>query len=92
MGLLTPAEIRSIRERLGLTQEQFTKLTRVGEATICRWERGRLLQNPAMDRYLRLIAASAENVRFLQELQGGESNQNGSAVHTSLPQPGSCAA
>jgi len=69
LGLLTPAEIRAIRERLGMTQEQFTKLTRIGEATICRWERGRLLQNPAMDRYLRLVALSEDNVRFLKGLE-----------------------
>ncbi len=68
LGLLTPAEIRSIRERLGLTQKQFTRMTRIGEATICRWESGRLLQNPAMDRYLRLMAASEDNVRFLRGL------------------------
>ena len=66
LGLLTPGEIRAIRERLGLTQAEFARMTRLGEATICRWERGRLLQNPAMDRYLRLIASSEDNVRFLQ--------------------------
>ena len=85
LGLLTPAEIRSIRERLGLTQEQFTKLTRVGEATICRWERGRLLQNPAMDRYLRLITSSENNVRFLQQLQGSEPNHGGTPDPPPVP-------
>ena len=82
LRLLTPSEIRSIRERLDLTQEQFTKLTRIGQATICRWERGRLLQNPAMDRYLRLIAASEDNVRFLQG-QG----QNGTPGTPAAPNP-----
>ncbi|HVS37175.1 MAG TPA: type II toxin-antitoxin system MqsA family antitoxin [Gemmataceae bacterium] len=77
LKLLTPAEIRAIRERLNLTQAEFARLTRLGEATICRWERGRLLQNPAMDRYLRLMAASEENVRFLQKLQGPAPNKNG---------------
>jgi putative transcriptional regulator len=69
LGLLTPGEIRAIRDRLNLTQAEFARLTRLGEATICRWERGRLLQNPAMDRYLRLIASSEDNVRFLRRLQ-----------------------
>jgi HTH-type transcriptional regulator/antitoxin MqsA len=69
LGLLTPGEIRTIRDRLGLTQAEFARLTRLGEATICRWERGRLLQNPAMDRYLRLIARGEDNVRFLRRLQ-----------------------
>ncbi len=85
LGLLTPAEIRSIRERLGMTQEQFNKLTRIGEATICRWERGRLLQNAAMDRYLRLIASGEENVRFLQRLLRSESNGNGAPDTLAIP-------
>lgn len=73
LGLLTPAEIRAVREGLNLTQAEFARLTRLGEATISRWERGRLLQNPAMDRYLRLIARCDDNVRFLQKLR--ESHQ-----------------
>src|SRR5665213_785948 len=66
LGLLTPSDIRAIRDRLNLTQAEFARLTRLGEATICRWERGRLLQNPAMDRYLRLIASGEDNVRLLR--------------------------
>jgi putative zinc finger/helix-turn-helix YgiT family protein len=69
LGLLTPVEIRAIRDGLKLTQAEFARLTRLGEATICRWERGRLLQNPALDRYLRLIASGEDNVRLLRRLQ-----------------------
>jgi putative zinc finger/helix-turn-helix YgiT family protein len=69
LGLLTPGEIRAVRDHLNLTQAEFARLTRLGEATICRWERGRLLQNPAMDRYLRLIASGEDNVRLLRRLQ-----------------------
>jgi putative zinc finger/helix-turn-helix YgiT family protein len=80
LGLLTPGEIRAIRERLELTQAEFARLTRLGEATICRWERGRLLQNPAMDCYLRLIARGEDNVRFLQGV-----NQDAALRMTSTP-------
>jgi putative zinc finger/helix-turn-helix YgiT family protein len=69
LGLLTPEEICAIRERLGLSQAQFAKLTDIGEATISRWERGRLLQNKAMDRYLRLLDRNPDNVRLLEELR-----------------------
>jgi putative zinc finger/helix-turn-helix YgiT family protein len=69
LGLLTPDEIRAIRERLGLSQVEFAKLTDIGEATISRWERGRLLQNKAMDRYLRLLDRNPDNVRILNELR-----------------------
>jgi HTH-type transcriptional regulator/antitoxin MqsA len=69
LGLLTPDEIRTIRERLGPSQTQFAKLTGIGEATISRWERGRLLQNKAMDRYLRILDRNPENVGILEEIR-----------------------
>jgi putative zinc finger/helix-turn-helix YgiT family protein len=69
LGLLTPDEIRAIRGHLGLSLTQFAKLTDIGEATISRWERGRLLQNKAMDRYLRLLDRNPGNVRILKELE-----------------------
>ena len=69
-GLLTPREIQKIRERWGPSQERFAQLTGIGVATISRWERGRLLQNRAMDNYLRLVGQSEENVRLLEGLSG----------------------
>jgi putative zinc finger/helix-turn-helix YgiT family protein len=42
LGLLSPAEIKSLRERLGPDQEDFARLTGIGVATLSRWERGRL--------------------------------------------------
>jgi putative zinc finger/helix-turn-helix YgiT family protein len=70
LGLLTPEEILAIRERLRLTQAQFSKLTGIGEATISRWERGRLLQNRANDRYLRLLASGPGMVQLLEAMPG----------------------
>jgi len=69
-GFLTPEQIRSVREDNGLTQEEFARLTGIGQATISRWERGRLVQNRAMDNYLRLLKANRANVRLLKNLQG----------------------
>ena len=66
LGLLTPEEIQAIRERLGPTQADFAQLTGIGEATISRWERGRMLPNRAMDRYLRLLAKNQVNVQLLK--------------------------
>ena len=66
LGLLTPAEIQAIRERLGPTQTEFARLTGIGEATISRWERGRILPNRAMDRYLRLLDRNRANVTLLK--------------------------
>lgn len=57
LGLLTPREIREIREkRFKLSREKFSQVTGFGVATIARWEGGQLLQNVANDRYLRLLS------------------------------------
>lgn len=56
LGVLTPKAIRTIREGYRLSRQQFARLTKLGEATIARWERGELIQNAANDRYLRLVA------------------------------------
>src|SRR5262245_10382191 len=66
LGLLTPGEIRSLRERLGLTQAELARLTGIGEASISRWERGQLIQSRALDRYLRLLAGNPENRKILE--------------------------
>ncbi|HEY7315760.1 MAG TPA: type II toxin-antitoxin system MqsA family antitoxin [Gemmataceae bacterium] len=69
LRLLTPDEIKSLRERLGKTQQEFAVLTGIGEATISRWERGRLLQNRANDNFLRLLVGNPTNLKLLQELR-----------------------
>jgi len=52
-GLLTSAELRSARGRLGMTQMAFAKFLRVGVASVKRWELG-LIQDEAMDELIRL--------------------------------------
>jgi DNA-binding transcriptional regulator YiaG len=54
-GLLTPREIRTIRETHRLTIADLADITSLGEATISRWERGVIMQNRANDNLLRLI-------------------------------------
>ena len=56
LGVLTPAEIRGIRRRFGMTRAAFAELAGLDEATIDRWENGAVVQNQADDRYLRLLA------------------------------------
>ena len=70
LGLLTPREIRALREQLGLTQAELARVTGIGEASISRWERGQLIQSRALDRYLRLLAANRENVKLLESVDG----------------------
>ena len=65
LGVLNPDEIRRIREEYGFSRAEFSRLTRLGEATLNRWENGILVQNQAYDRFLRLLRFP-ENVRRLQ--------------------------
>jgi putative zinc finger/helix-turn-helix YgiT family protein len=52
---LTPAELRQIREKYGLSQQVWAERTALGVASVKRWETGNLIQNAAIDRYLRLL-------------------------------------
>lgn len=55
LGIMTPAEIRDLRGRYGLSRQSFASLTRLGAASIARWEAGSLLQNRAYDSLLYLL-------------------------------------
>jgi len=68
LGLLTPAEIRGIRERYGLTQAELARLMGFGERSIKRWEKGGLFQNASADRFLRLIDDDPEVIEKLRRI------------------------
>lgn len=53
-GLLTPADIRERRKRLGLTQEQLAAHLSVAKETVSRWETGGQIQQRAFDKLLRV--------------------------------------
>lgn len=53
-GVLTPAEIRQVRQRRAGSRREFARCTGLGEATLQRWERGAIIQNLANDNFLRL--------------------------------------
>lgn len=65
LGLLTPNEILRLRESQGFSRQQFADLTKLGEATIERWERGALIQNATNDQLLYLLSFP-DNIRRLQ--------------------------
>lgn len=54
-GLLTPFEIKKLRETIGCSQVDFAKLLDIGEKTFARYETGAVTQSRAMDIALRLI-------------------------------------
>lgn len=55
LGIHTPREIVAIRNGVGLSRSKFAQITKIGEATLGRWERGVLTQNPGYDQFLFLL-------------------------------------
>jgi putative zinc finger/helix-turn-helix YgiT family protein len=51
-GLFAPAEIRRLRIRLSMTQEQFERALGVGRKTVVRWERGTVVPSRAANALL----------------------------------------
>jgi DNA-binding transcriptional regulator YiaG len=60
---VTPAELRTIRERLRLHQWEAAELVGVTENTWARWERGELGVHPARVRDLDRLAEKAARKR-----------------------------
>lgn len=54
-GLLTPSDIKKIRDNLKCTQVEFAKLLGIGEKTFARYENGSVTQSKSMDMLLKLI-------------------------------------
>ena len=67
LGVLSPAGLRRIRARYGMTQAEFADVTGLGTATLVRWENGSMNHTRAYDRYIRLLD-SPEVMRRLREL------------------------
>ena len=74
-GLLTGAEIRKLRERLGLTQKAASELFGGGANAFSKYERGDVVQSVPMDRLLRIVGHHPD---LLAEL-------GGKGLHTDPP-------
>jgi len=71
-GLLTPREIKTIRESYRLTQAKLEQVLGVGPKTVVRWERGTVFQNPATDQLLRVIREVPQAFAYLAKKNGVE--------------------
>lgn len=60
--LLTPADIRGIRARFGLSQAGLEALLGLGAKTVVRWERGSVCQSRAADLLLRILESGGPAV------------------------------
>lgn len=70
LRLLTPSEIVAVRTHFGPTRAEFAEKSRIGEASLPRWETGQLFQNAANDNYIYLLAFS-DNWERLRVRQHG---------------------
>lgn len=61
----TPEEIISIREQAGLNQKDFAEISRIGRASLSRWETGDVFQNGSIDNLIFLLQYP-ENIQRLQ--------------------------
>lgn len=64
LRVMTPVEIGAIRKKYEMTRAEFAHLSRVGTASLARWEAGVLVQNGANDQLLYLLQFE-ENVALL---------------------------
>lgn len=55
LDVLTPREIVALRSSYGLSRSEFARITKIGEASLQRWESGQLIQNPGYDQLLYLL-------------------------------------
>jgi len=68
-GILTPEEIKSIREKYSLTQARMAQILQVGEKNFSRWENGIAMQTKSMDSLIRQFEKRPEE--FLKN-EGGK--------------------
>lgn len=59
---MTPAELKKIRERLGISQEKLARYMDVSSRTVYRWEKG---ENP-------IHTVFARQIRELEKKQGSD--------------------
>ncbi len=66
MGLMLPEEIRELREYLGLTQAEISRLLQLGERTWTRWETGRSRPTHSYNLLLNALADGRIDLNYLQ--------------------------
>lgn len=69
-GMLTGEEIRCVRDRLGLSQQDAAVLFGGGTNAFSKYERGNVMQSVAMDRLLKVAAFYPFVLEFLQREAG----------------------
>lgn len=74
-GLLTGAEVRKIRESLGISQVESTKIFGGGPVAFSKYEADDITQSEGMDKLLRVARAVPEAYIYLRQLAGFDNIQ-----------------
>ena len=75
-GLLSSADIRRIRKKLGYTQEQMAKELGVGLKNFARYESGQVIQGRAMDLLLRVFDFDPAILKKIKQHDGRQVLRN----------------
>lgn len=71
MGLMSPDEIRALRERLDVTQEDMSELLQIGAKSYTRWESGKARLSRSMNVLLCALRDGVITVEYLRCLRDG---------------------
>jgi HTH-type transcriptional regulator / antitoxin MqsA len=66
-GLLTGPQIKAVRAKLGLTQEQLADIVGGGLKSLARYESGQVCQSKGMDNLLRILDAYPHTLKIIQK-------------------------
>ncbi len=69
-SLLTGQQIKAIRIKLGLTQNQLADIVGGGLKSLARYESGQVCQSKGMDNLLRILDAYPETLKVIQKGKG----------------------
>ncbi len=72
-GLLTGAEVRTLREQLGISQAEAAKIFGGGPVAFSKYESDDVVQSEAMDKLLRVVSDVPEAFELLARRAGVES-------------------
>ncbi|HTI70749.1 MAG TPA: helix-turn-helix domain-containing protein [Candidatus Limnocylindria bacterium] len=71
LGLILPEELKALRERLELTQEDISELLQIGAKTYTRWEAGRARPSRSMNVMLCALRDGVLTLEYLRALRTG---------------------
>ena len=86
MGLLADSDIRALRERLSLSQDQLSDLLGCGKKSLSRWENGREYPSQLVNTLLRLLEEKIVTPEDLRRVRQPR-QPNCSNSSTMLPAP-----